>query len=60
MGPKPGSKYSIDRIDNDWHYEPSNCRWTTITEQNRNMRSNKIKNIKEANYIVTENIHKKN
>ncbi len=51
MGSKPGPEYSIDRIDNNWHYEPSNCRWTTITEQNRNMRSNKIKDIQEANYI---------
>lgn len=36
MGPKPGPKYTLDRINNDGIYEPGNCRWATWTMQQRN------------------------
>lgn len=39
MGPKPSPHHELDRIDNDRGYEPSNCRWATRSENDRNRRS---------------------
>ena len=36
MGDKPGKDYTLDRINNEGNYEPSNCKWSNRLEQRLN------------------------
>lgn len=38
MGPRPTSQHTIDRLNVDGNYEPSNCKWSTFREQIVNQR----------------------
>lgn len=38
LGKRPSNKHSIERINNDGNYEPSNVTWATRKEQQRNQR----------------------
>lgn len=40
MGPKPDPNFSLDRIDVNGNYEPSNCRWVDILTQASNKTTN--------------------
>lgn len=42
MGPRPAGRYSIERKDNNGHYNKSNCIWATDKEQLRNTSRNVV------------------
>lgn len=54
MGARPTPKHSVERINNDGDYEPTNCRWATDAEQKLNTRRSRTITFKGKTLPVTE------
>lgn len=54
MGDKPTPSHSIERRNNNGDYEPGNCKWATISEQNNNKRNNVILTYKGASMNLSQ------
>ena len=53
MGERP-EDMSIERLDNDGNYEPSNCKWVTNHEQSRNKANNRWLEYQGERLILTD------
>lgn len=51
---EPPEGYSINRIDNNGNYEPSNCEWSSTAVQNRNRRNSLVIHYKGKRYVAAE------
>jgi len=54
MGRRPSTNHSIDRIDVNADYEPSNCKWATTKEQSRNTTKNHWIEFDGRRQIITD------
>jgi hypothetical protein len=49
MGKRPNQKLTLERVNNNKGYFPSNCKWATREEQNSNKRKYKHNKVREYN-----------
>ena len=53
MGPRPSIRHTLDRIDSDGNYEPSNCRWATWDVQGANKRARRKSPVKTVDILAS-------
>ncbi len=54
MGERPTAKHTLERVNNDGNYEPTNCCWALRTTQSRNRRSNRMVTLDGATKCLAE------
>jgi hypothetical protein len=54
IGKRPSAKHSIERIDHNGNYEPSNVKWATTTEQTRNTRRNVMLTLNGETHCIAD------
>jgi hypothetical protein len=54
VGRRPSDEFTIERKNTNGNYEPGNVRWATFSEQNRNLRTNRVLRWKGRDWIIRD------
>jgi hypothetical protein len=52
VGPRPSPRHTLEREDNNGHYEPGNVCWATRKEQAQNMRKNHFLTVNDRTLTI--------